>query len=263
MKRPAMMAVDCDNSFAPHGLALARDAFVSVVREQGCATLVTRNAHHISALRHDVLPLAEAGLVAIMMSGAMPWVVPHGGRDAVFGTNPMAFACPRAEGPPIVWDQAASIQSISDVRLAAREGRLLETPVGLDAEGRATCSPEEIIKARRMLPFGEHKGTAIALMVEIMTAGLTGGRFAVEHRGEDDGSTATTGQFLMAIDPDAVEPGFVERLRILLDAMEGNGAARIPGDGRLTRRKAVEEQGVPISMALQAQLRAMGWPSTN
>ena len=258
-KKPGLMIVDCDNGFTQLGLELARRDFVQMTKNQGCAAMVTQNAHHIAALRHDILPLAEAGLIAIMMSGSRPWVVPQGGETAIFGTNPMAFACPRPDAPPIVWDQAVSLSAISDVRLAAEEGTTFVSPVGLDNEGEPSCDPVEIIAAQRMFTYGQHKGTSIALMIEILAAGLTGGRFAAQHSAEVDGPTNPTGQTILAIDPDTVQAGFVDRLSVLLEAFEGNGTARIPGDGRLKRTRRTEADGVAVPAWLQTRLTELGW----
>ena len=255
--RPAMLAVDCDNSFAQFGLEAVQKQFTQTVREQGCATLITRRAHHIAALRHDILPLAEAGLIVIMMSGSRPWVVPHGGRDPVFGTNPMAFACPRDGGPPIVWDQAVSKMAISDVRLAEKENVQFDDVIGLDDEGVPSTDPSSIIKSQRLLTYGEHKGTAIALMIEILAAGLSGGRFAVEYQAGGS-PTNPTGQTIIAIDPAAAGQGFTTHLTVLLEAISGNGAARIPGDGRLKRSAVAEKKGVNLSGWLVERLNGLG-----
>jgi len=257
--RPGMMVVDCDNSFTQLGLSAARNAFINMVKKHGVAVLVTQNAHHIAALRHDVLPLAEAGFITLMMSGSRPWVVPHGGQRAVFGTNPMAFACPRPNAPPIVWDQAVSMSAISDVRLAEKEGKRFSQPIGLNTKGEPSCDPSELIEAERLYTYGAHKGTAIALMIEIMAAGLTGGNFASEHSTSKHGPTNPTGQTIIAIDPCAIQTGFSDHLEGLLASFEDNGNARIPGDGRLARAQHSIKRGVHLPIWLQERLATLGW----
>lgn len=257
--RPGMMVVNCDNSFTQLGLSVARNAFINMVKEQGVAVLVTQKAHHIAALRHDVLPLAEAGFITLMMSGSRPWVVPHGGERSVFGTNPMAFACPRPNAPPIVWDQAVSMTAISDVRLAEKEGKVFSQAVGLNTNGMPSCEPSELIEAERLYTYGEHKGTAIALMIEIMAAGLTGGRFAIEHSTSKHGPTNPTGQTIIAIDPNSIQSGFTEHLERLLTSFEDNSAARIPGDGRLVRAQQAKNGGVHLPIWLLERLNTLGW----
>lgn len=259
-ERPGLMVVDCDNSFAPYGLDLARSEFIARTRRQGVACLLTRNAFHLSALGLDILPLADDGLIAIAMSGTAPWVVPHGGDRPILGTNPMAFACPRDTGKPILWDQASSVISISDVRVAQRQGHRLAMDAGLDREGKPTDKPDEILAAGKLLPFGGHKGSAIALMVELLTAGLSGGIFAASYQPSRDGPASSAGQFYLAIDPAAVSHGFTAHIETVLREFAGNGEARIPGDGRFMRQAAVEADGVGVSDALWRKLAAWGWP---
>lgn len=255
--RPGLMAVDCGNSFAQAGLDAAQPAFIDMVHKQGSAVLTTRRAHYIAALRHDVLPLADAGLIAIMVCGSRPWVVPHGGARAVFGTNPMAFACPRGDSPPIVWDQAVSLKAISDVRLAHEEGAVFDAPVGLDTRGQPSADPAAVIEGQRLFTYGDHKGTAIALMIEVLAAGLCGGRFAVEYD-ETESPTNPTGQTIIAIDPGAADPGFAAHMSALLAGFAGNGSARIPGDGRFARAAQAEQHGVELPGWLVDRLTGLG-----
>ncbi len=251
------MILDCDNSFAPHALREVRSTFIDCVREQGIASIVTQNAHHLSALGLDILPLAEAGLIAIMMSGTLPWVVPHGGTRPILGTNPMAFASPRIDAPPVLWDQAASICSVSDIHIAQRSGEQLAMLAGLNSDGNPTANPNEILASRKLLPFGEHKGTAIALMIEILAIGLSGGNFAANYSEANYGPTNPAGQFVLAIDPNSVAPHFTNHVRSLLEKFESNGTARIPGDGRFHRQQLAESNGVFIPAWLAETLELL------
>ena len=259
--RPGFTIVDCDNSFTALGLERARTDFVERTRRQGAACLVTQDAYHLSALGLDILPLAREGLIAIAMSGTAPWVVPHGGDRPILGTNPIAFASPRRDQEPILWDQASSIISISEVRVAQQQGRRMSMKAGLDRRGMATDDPEEILASGKLLPFGGHKGSSIALMVELLTAGLSGGRFAVDHHGSRSGTPNSAGQFYLAIDPSTVSGNFTAHIQTVLSAFSGNGEARIPGDGRFARRLRAESDGIPISDSFWGKLVEWGWPA--
>ncbi len=121
--KPGVVCVDAKNGFAQVGLAAARSLFVEKVREQGVAVLAMHDSHHFAALYGDVEPLALEGLLAIAVVNTRSRVAPATGSAKLLGTNPMAFACPRLEGPPMIWDQASSIMSQGDVLLAMNEGR--------------------------------------------------------------------------------------------------------------------------------------------
>ena len=100
--------VDAAGGFAQPALAAARELLVEKARSAGIAVLAIRNSHHFAALWPDVEPFAEEGLVALSVVNSMTCVVPHGAQKPLFGTNPIAFAAPRADGHPSVFDLATS-----------------------------------------------------------------------------------------------------------------------------------------------------------
>ncbi len=260
MITPSLLSVDGDNGFAPVALTKSLDTFKGMVSKSGVAVLLLRNAHHISALRSDVEGLAVTGLVAITCITTRCWMVPWGGNKRIFGTNPMAFACPRNDRPPIVWDQAASVMAISDIRMAAEKGEVFEQPIGLDSLGRPTCDAKLVAESNTVLPFSQHKGSAIALMIEILAGALSGGHFSLEDDSPQfpGAESANGGQIVIAFDPKvAYGEHFCERLEPLLAGFESNGSARIPGDGRLERARKVTKDGVSVSANLWKTLQSL------
>ena len=175
---PGFVRVDARNGFAQPALVAARPLLLEKVRRNGIALLAIRDSHHFAALWPDVEPFADAGLVALSVVNSMACVVPHGGKKALFGTNPIAFAAPRANGDPLVFDMATSAIAHGDVQIAAREGRLLPPQHGVDAGGQPTQDPQAILQGGALLPFGGHKGSALSMMVELLAAALTGGDFS-------------------------------------------------------------------------------------
>ena len=123
-------------------LAAAAPRAVTKARAAGACVVGLHASHHFGALWLDVEPFAEQGLVAIAVVNSMAVVVPPGGRRPVFGTNPMAFAAPRADTHPLVFDQAASTMAHGDVKIAAKGGHDLAPGVGVDRDGRPTRDPE-------------------------------------------------------------------------------------------------------------------------
>jgi delta1-piperideine-2-carboxylate reductase len=259
-RSPAALHVDGAGGFAQAGIESARDATVAAARAEGVALLTQRNAHHIGALRSDVEPFAEAGLLAMMFVATRRRVVPHGGSRPLLGTNPLAFAAPVAGRPPFVWDMATSASSISDVRLAAEAGRPVPDGTGVDRDGRPTNDATAIIDGGALLTFGGHKGGAIAMMVEIMAAGLTGGNFAVDDRASSvpGAASANGGQCLLVIDPTTASgTDLPQRLAGWLAGFGDGAGGRLPGDGRLARRAAAIRDGVTVGTALVERLRGL------
>jgi delta1-piperideine-2-carboxylate reductase len=260
MITPSLLSVDGDNGFAPVALTKSLETFKSMVSKSGMAALLLRNSHHISALRADVEQLAVAGFIAITCITTRCWMVPWGGNKRIFGTNPMAFACPRNDRPPIVWDQAASVMALSDIHLAAEKGEVFEQPIGMDSLGQPTCDAKLAAESNTVLPFGQHKGSAIALMIEILAGALTGGHFSLEDDSPESpgAASANGGQIVIAFDPKvAYGEHFCERLEPLLAGFESNGSARIPGDGRLERSRKVIKDGVSVAPKLWKTLQSL------
>ncbi len=254
---PGVLRGDGDNGYYQIAASLALDELVAMARENGIAAFTCANCHHLAGLRFDTEPLAEAGLVALGVVNSLSMVVPQGGVRPVFGTNPMSFACPREGAEPVVWDQASSMVALMDIRMAAAEGHDLPRPAGLDTDGQPSTDPNAILETRSLLPFGEHKGAAIAFLVEILGAALAGGTLSVDNvdREAHGALNIKGGSTLIAIDPARFgNAAFNDYVQRVCAEIEGNGAARIPGDGRLKQRAKSEAEGVRVSTELLSQL---------
>lgn len=256
----AFVRVDAANGFAQPALAAAMPLLIDKVRNAGIAILAIRSSHHFAALWPDVEPFAEQGLVALSVVNSMTCVVPHGAQKPLFGTNPIAFAAPRAGGNPIVFDLATSAIANGDVQIAARAGRTLPAGMGVDRAGQPTQDPKAILDGGALLPFGGYKGSALSMMVELLAAALTGGNFSFEfdwsrHPGAQ---TPWTGQLLIVIDPDKGSgQHFAERSEELVRQMHGVGQERMPGDRRYLQRARSLAEGIEISAADWKQLQGL------
>lgn len=252
--------VDAVNGFAQPALAAARSLLVDKARSAGIALLAIHNSHHFAALWPDVEPFAEEGLVALSVVNSMTCVVPHGADRPLFGTNPIAFAAPRAGGPPIVFDLATSAIAHGDVQIAARKGERLPPGMGVDSLGQPTQDPKAILEGGALLPFGGHKGSALSMMVELLAAALTGGNFSFEFNWSDHPGARTpwTGQLVILIDPSKTTgQNFAERSQELVRQMHAAGLRRLPGDRRHRMRAKSQEIGIEINAQDLKQLQEL------
>jgi delta1-piperideine-2-carboxylate reductase len=249
---PGVVATDAMNGFAQVALAASRDLLERKAREVGIASLAIRNSHHFAALWADVEPFAEAGFVAMAFVNARGRIAPFGAKRKLLGTNPMAFACPRQGGLPMVWDQASSGTAHGEILLAARAGHTIPEGVAVDVEGHPTTDPEAVLQGGAMLPFAGHKGSAIALMVEIMAAALTGGRFGFEDHSADfpGAETSNAGECIILIDPrHFAGADFAERLDGLFSHLSAGGVARLPADRRHAARAKADQLGITVTQS--------------
>ncbi|TCS36498.1 delta1-piperideine-2-carboxylate reductase [Paucimonas lemoignei] len=247
---PGFISADAKNGFAQPALAAAKDLLAKKARANGIAMLAIHNSHHFAALWPDVEPFAREGLVALAFVNSMACVVPYGGKHALFGTNPIAFAAPREGHDPLVFDLATSAIANGDVQIAAREGKQLPPGYGVDRDGQPTCDPKAILDGGALLTFGGYKGSALSMMVELLAAALTGGNFSFDFdwKSHPGAQTPWTGQLLIVIDPSkGAGHNFAQRTEVLVRQMQAAGQERQPGDRRYHQRAQSERDGIAIS----------------
>jgi len=250
--RPGVAAIDAHNGFAYPALEAAVAALPDATRQNGIAAAAIRRSHHCGAAGHPVERLAEAGLVGLMFANTPSAIAPWGSAKGVFGTNPIAFACPLPKQAPIVVDLSLSKVARGNILAAKQRGEPIPAGWALDAQGRPTTDPAAAL-AGTMLPLGDAKGTALALMVELLAAGLSGANFAADASSflDAEGPPPGTGQLLIALDPSAFGSGRLEHFAALAAQITNQPGARLPG----ARQKA-ERDGVTISEALMAEIAA-------
>src|SRR5918993_1646985 len=258
LPRPGIVAVDAAHGFAYPALGAAEQALPEVARRQGIAAAPVRRSHHCGVVGHPVERLAEHGLVALLFANTPAAIAPWGGRKALFGTNPFAFACPLPEAPPIVVDLSLSKVARGNILAAKQRGDPIPVGWALDETGEPTTDPEAAL-AGTMLPLGDAKGTALALMVELLAAGLTGANYAADASSflDDKGGPPGTGQLLLALDPQAFGADALARFAALALAIEEQPGARLPGRRRLELRRKAEAEGLAVADALLKEIEAL------
>lgn len=256
----AFLRVDARNGLAQPALAAAAPLAVERARGHGTCIVSIRDSHHFSALWPDVEPFADQGLIALSVVNSMAVTVPVGAQRPVFGTNPVAFAAPVAGRLPLVFDMATSAWSHGDVQIARREGRVLPPGVGVDRDGTPTTDPGAVLDGGALLPFGGHKGSALSMMIELLSAALTGGKFSTEvdwshHPGA---LIPHTGQFLLLIDP-ARAGGlpFADRAAQFVASLRAAGLRLLPGERRHRNRAQSEKNGISLTEAEWNDLEAL------
>ena len=120
-------------------------------------------------------------MIAMMFANAPAAMAPWGGTRALFGTDPVAFACPLPDAAPIVVDLSLSKVARGHILTAIQKGEPIPEGWALDVDGKPTTDAKAAL-AGTMVPLGDAKGTALALMVELLAAGLTGANFAAKPR---------------------------------------------------------------------------------
>ncbi len=254
----AALHVDGRFGFAYPAVALGLGRAAEIARETGVAAVAVGNSSHAGVLGHHAEDMADRGLAAMAFTNTPAAIAPWGGNRPLYGTNPVAFACPRLDAPPLVIDLSLSGIARGKIKLAADRGEPLPEGLATDAGGAPTTDAQAAMDGGSLLPIGGAKGTALALMVEIMAAAMTGSQFGFEASSffDAEGPPSGTGQFFFVFRPESLGgDGFADRLEVLLGAASEQPGARLPGDKRLANRKKAEKEGVEVPDDLLQELR--------
>jgi len=236
---PSVIKVLGNSAFAPMVLKVGLPELIKLAKETGVAVLAITNSHHMAAMWPETEAIAEAGLVGFACTSYKPMVAPAGAKKALFGTNPISFAWPRPGKTPVVYDMATAAMAMGEVMVAARDGHKVPLGTGLNKDGKETTDPKEISKGGVLLPFGGYKGSAIAMMVELLAGALVGENFSYETAAKDnkDGGPPSGGEFILAISPEKIAgPDWEKHSDEFFKKMQSMDGVRLPGERRHKNR---------------------------
>lgn len=259
----AIIRLDCHMAAAQYGHKIGIPLLVERAKELGIALLAINHCIHFSALWVELEELARNNLVGLCMTTSHSWVAPHGGTAPLLGTNPFAFAWPRANPDrPYIFDFATSATARGEIQLHARNNTPLPDNVAIDAEGNPTNDPQEALKGA-MLTFGGHKGTAISTMIELLAGPLINDLTSEESQkaAKDGAALPYGGELIIAIDPALLLgdefDGAQARAENYLNKFHGVGV-RLPSERRFAARdKNLESGMLTIDDALIENLQAL------
>jgi len=262
---PVSAVVDGDNGLGQVVVTRAVDLSIQKAKESGMAWVGIRNSNHAGAggvyaalaLPHDLISM----YMAIGNANHMP---PWGGIDLLLSTNPIAFAIPAGEEPPIVLDMATTTASYGKVKVAAQKGETL--PVGwmVDQKGQPLTDPRRI-KEGFLLPIGEHKGYGLNFVIGVLAGVLNTAAFgsAVIDFNQDFTTPTNSGQVIFTMRPDLFrdmaefKAEMDLRIREIRNStpMQGAEPIRLPGEMALERQRKMRSDGVPVARPVLLQLR--------
>ncbi|MEQ8441513.1 MAG: Ldh family oxidoreductase [Alphaproteobacteria bacterium] len=253
----AAIRIDAANGFAFPALDLARQTILQRIADTGIIAAGITRSHHLGAAGRHVELLAQNGLIGLIMGNSPKAIAPWGGKEGVFGTNPIAFAAPRrGDEAPLLIDLSLSKVARGKIMVASKSGDPIPEGWALDSDGNPTTDAKAALGGT-MIPMGDAKGAALVLMVEILAAALTGANFGYEATSffDAEGAPPGVGQTLIAIDPDGLSgSAFAQRLEDLIGAILAQSGTRLPGTRRLENRKKAAANGISVPAALMQEL---------
>lgn len=253
--RGAVVRVDAGFGLAFAAVAAGLEQAIPVARQHGIAALGVGHSHHFGVAGYPVEHAAREGLLALAFSNSPSAMAPWGGHTPLFGTNPIAFASPRIDDDPMVIDLSLSKVARGKVMLAKKGGQPIPEGWAIDADGRPTTDADAAL-AGSMIPAGDAKGAALAMMIELLTAGLTGSHFGFEASSFFDaqGEAPDVAHLVILIAPEFFGPGYAAHAERLFQAMLAQDGVRLPGQRRYAAR-ATHRSEISVPAALVEELQ--------
>ncbi len=252
-------------TFGQVAAKFAMEQAIAKAAEHGMALVGLVESHHIGRVGEYAEMAASEKMISMICAGGFaekrPVVVPHGGRTAVLGTNPMAMGFPAGEGPRMLFDFATAASS--GVKIINAQRSKQEVPLGwiVDKDGNPTANADDVLEGGGQLPFGDHKGYALLMTTEWLARVFTGAsRFARDGRGGLYFSHSGASMIVFRADLFQAFPDYAERT----DRLQGRVRAvppapgfeevLIPGDPELRTRAERLREGIPIPDELWQQV---------
>ena len=241
--------------------ALAMEVAIEMARESGVGVVGVGHSSHCGAMQLYTRMAAREHLVGIAMTHSSSVVVPFGGKQKYFGTNPISIAFPRAAGEPVCLDMATSQVAWNKVLNARIEGYDLEPGLAVDDQGNPTTDPHQ---ARAAIPLGGpvygYKGYGLAFMVDLLCGvmnGMTFGRH-INSMYEDLEHPRKIGHFLLALDPGRFAGGDTMEATIdaLIADLRTQGDILYPGEPEERAQRERLATGIPIDTEALADMVA-------
>ena len=252
----ALIRVDADGGIAQLGFDLAFDDLTDKARTYGIALFAQFNSFTSGELGDYVFRLAQQGLVGLAATNGPALIAGSGSANPVYCTNPLAFAAPRRNGAPLLIDQSSSATAFARVREAAARGESIPAGWAVDATGHPTTDAKEAMRGA-MLAFGGARGANIALMVEVLAAGLSGANWSLDAPHFMSGDrTPGSGLTVIAIAPALLDEGFEDRLAAQLARLSSGYGVHIPGVSKIEALNRARKDGIRLPSALVSRISA-------
>jgi LDH2 family malate/lactate/ureidoglycolate dehydrogenase len=236
-QRAATLAADAGNGLGQVQAWKVLEKLIPMARTSGIASATIRNSQHFGALSWYCNRAADENMILLAMTNCEPAMSPEGGRQAFFGTNPIAASFPTGKGFHIKIDLATSLVARGNIIAAQKKGTPIQANWALDPEGNPTTDASQALLGT-VLTMAGHKGYALALMVEsfssILSGAAVGSSIGSMYKNMD--RKQDVGHFFCLLDIDAFMdvPEFKHRIDAMIDQIKS-----------CKRRPGVEEILIP------------------
>ncbi len=262
-----IVLVDGDNGMGQVVGFYASTLAIQKAEEYGISIVVAKNSSHYGAASFYTTNIAKNQKIGMTASNTTPVMTAWGGAERLIGNNPFSIVIPYRDNRFIVLDIAMSRVAGGKVRYYAKNNESIPKGWIVDSEGRDTTNPNDLPNGGSLLPFGEHKGFGLAIMLELLTGGLTHGAMlsSVNSWLKKPDIPTSMSQLFIAIDFKKIieEELFYRQIDILIDEIKNSKIAPgfekiyIPGEIESEIEERRKIQGIPITPEIYSDLRKL------
>jgi LDH2 family malate/lactate/ureidoglycolate dehydrogenase len=271
----ATIVFDAGNGLGQPATKRAMDACIAKARTAGMCIGSIRHSNHYGIAAYYAMQALEHDMLGFCCTDAGALGVATGGRTAMLGSNPIAFAAPARANRPFVLDMATLVVPVGKIEVRARRGTPLPPNWAVDGDGRQTTDAAAVLErlARGqhggLMPLGGadagHKGYGLSVMVDILT-GVLAGTSSNLGRGYKPGEPVDVGHMVAAIDIAAFSPvdSFKAEMDSYIDVLHGQPPApgvdrvRVAGEPEFEAMEERLRDGIPMHDEVARSLSALG-----
>lgn len=249
--------IDANNSIGFASACHCMRFAMKRAQENGMFSVFSRNANAYGAASCYAMMAAQEGMIGITCCNSPTAMAPIGGKEKLFGTNPLSVVIPTGDDEPIIIDMATSKVAKSRFLQMKREGKPLGEGWALDMNGRPTNDPDEGIQGL-VCPMEGFKGYGLALVIDVLAGLLSGAAWQnkVNRFYNEKGDPMNVGHLFIAIAPDKIMgasywdliKAYVANIRNSARVDEKRPIA-VPGDDKHIAKKRNLAEGIEINDA--------------
>ncbi|MBP1950496.1 ureidoglycolate dehydrogenase [Virgibacillus litoralis] len=252
---------DGDNGMGHVITKKAMDKAIDLAKENGIGMVGIVNSSHCGALSYFAEQAAKEEVVSMVMTQTDSAVVPFGGSEPYFGTNPIAYGFPAKNNKPIILDMATSNVALGKVLHARETGKSIPDSWGVDTNGNPVTDPTLV---KNLLPIGGPKGYGLALTVDVLSGILTGSAFGtnIASMYGDYNNYRRLGHVILTVDPGLFieKDHFLENIDNMIDELhqlepaEGFKSVMVPGEPEQLKEEERLNSGIPVPKSIYEYL---------
>jgi len=262
----ATALLDGDNGLGPVVGSKAMEKAIELAQNAGIGFVGVRRSNHFGIAAFYVQKAVRKGLIGCAASNAPSHMAPFGGRSRLLGTNPFSVGIPAGREAPLIFDASTSVVARGKIIVAAKEGKPIPPGWAIDLDGNPTTDAKAAL-AGSVLPFGGPKGSAISVIIDVLSGALTGAAFGLTlNTLENLKAEQDLGHIFMAMRTDmfVTAEDFAVRMDELLQTLKSSPPAPnteqvlVPGEIERQNEARNQKLGVPLLPTVVNQLAALG-----